>query len=111
MSPDLLSLIAVISSSGSDPRAASKGTSSDRPENSGESAWFILASYANNHMTGDRSLISNLVPVINQVVEAGEGKGMKVCGKGSVNTEKVVLPDVWYVPGLCVSGAAMKIPI
>jgi len=51
-------------------------------------------------MTGDRSLISNLVPVINQVVEAGEGKGMKVCGKGSVNTEKVVLPDVWYVPGL-----------
>ena len=51
-------------------------------------------------MTGDNSLISNLVPVINQVVEAGEGKGMKVCGKGSVNTEKVVLSDVWYVPGL-----------
>ncbi|CAD6255772.1 unnamed protein product [Miscanthus lutarioriparius] len=40
------------------------------------------------------------VPVNNQVVEAGEGEGMKVCGKGSVNTEKVVLSDVWYVPGL-----------
>jgi hypothetical protein len=51
-------------------------------------------------MTGNQSLISNLVPVNNQVVEAGEGEGMQVCGRGSVNTETVVLPEVWYVPGL-----------
>lgn len=59
-----------------------------------------MASYATNHMTGDRTLISNLVPVSNQVVRAGDGEGMLVCGRGSVNTEAVVLPDVWYVPGL-----------
>jgi hypothetical protein len=51
-------------------------------------------------MTGDRTLISNLVPLSNKVVKAGNGEGMQVCGTGSVNTETVVLPDVWYVPGL-----------
>ncbi|CAD6252842.1 unnamed protein product [Miscanthus lutarioriparius] len=86
-------------SSGSNPGAASTGAGKNREVNSGEVPWFI-ATRATNHMTGDKSLISNLVPVNNQVVEAGEGEGMKVCGKGSVNTEKVVLPDVWYVAGL-----------
>nr|TKW01324.1 hypothetical protein SEVIR_8G172300v2 [Setaria viridis] len=64
-----------------------------------EADWFI-ASYATNHMTGDRTLISNLVPVSNQVVHAADGEGMQVCGRGSVITETVVLPDVWFVPGL-----------
>ena len=50
-------------------------------------------------MTGDKSLISNLVPVNNQVIKAGVGAGMQLCGRGYVNTETVVLPDVWYVPG------------
>lgn len=54
-------------------------------------------------MTGDQSLISDLVPVSNQVVKEGNCAGMQVCGKGSVNTETVVLPDVWYVPGLAVN--------
>ncbi|OEL27123.1 hypothetical protein BAE44_0011856 [Dichanthelium oligosanthes] len=51
-------------------------------------------------MTGDRALISNPVPVSNKVVKAGNGEGLQVCATGSVNTETVVLPDVWYVPGL-----------
>ncbi|KAK3119350.1 hypothetical protein QOZ80_9BG0718520 [Eleusine coracana subsp. coracana] len=54
-------------------------------------------------MTGDLSLISDLVPLSNKVVEEGDGEGMQVCGKGSMNTETVVLPDVWYVPGLAVN--------
>ena len=77
----------------------SSGTGGNSSVNAGEADWF-MASHATNHMTGDRTLISNLVPVSNQVVQAGDGEGMLVCGRGSVNTERVVLPDVWYVPGL-----------
>ena len=88
--PNLAMLLAVISSGGPG------GNSS---VNAGQADWF-MASGATNHMTGDRALISNLVPVSNQVVQAGDGAGMLVCGRGSVNTETVILPDVWYVPGL-----------
>ena len=77
----------------------SSGTGGNSSVNAGEADWFMV-SHATNHMTGDRTLISNLVPVSNQVVQAGDGEGMLVCGRGSVNTERVVLPDVWYVPGL-----------
>jgi hypothetical protein len=77
----------------------STGNGSNSSVNAGEADWFI-ASYATNHMTGDRTLISNLVPVSNQVVQAGNGEGMQVCGRGTVITDTVVLPDVWFVPGL-----------
>ncbi|CAD6255773.1 unnamed protein product [Miscanthus lutarioriparius] len=79
--------------------ASSASPPASRSESAGESPWCI-ATFATNHMTGDKSLISNLVPVNNQVVKAGVGEGMQVCGRGYVNTETVVLPDVWYVPGL-----------
>ncbi|KAJ1276800.1 hypothetical protein BS78_05G243000 [Paspalum vaginatum] len=68
-------------------------------KNAGKADWFV-ASFCTNHMTGDRTLISDMVPVSNQVVQEGDAAGMQVCGRGSVNTETVVLPDVWYVPGL-----------
>ncbi|KAL6908169.1 hypothetical protein ACP4OV_002339 [Aristida adscensionis] len=85
--------------SGPNPCAASAGSGSDNSGNAGNAAWFI-ATRASNHMTGDRNLISNLVPENNGVVEAGNGEGMQICGTGFVNTETVVLPEVWYVPGL-----------
>ncbi|KAG2558369.1 hypothetical protein PVAP13_8NG110404 [Panicum virgatum] len=86
--------------SSTSPAEASGGTGGNSSSGiAGEADWF-MASGATNHMTGDRTLISNLVPVSNQVVQAGNGAGMLVCGRGSVNTETVVLPDVWYVPGL-----------
>ncbi|TVU23484.1 hypothetical protein EJB05_25853, partial [Eragrostis curvula] len=84
---------------GSNPHAVSTGAGSNCSRDTGRAAWFI-ASRASNHMTGDPGLISDLVPVSNQVVKAGNGEGMQMCGKGCVNTEMVVLPDVWYVPGL-----------
>ncbi|KAL6654641.1 hypothetical protein ACP70R_008106 [Stipagrostis hirtigluma subsp. patula] len=85
--------------SGSNPSAFSRGAGGKSSGSAGNATWFI-ATAASNHMTGDPSLISNMVPVSNQVVEAGNGQGMQVCGRGSVITETVVLPDVWYVPGL-----------
>ncbi|GJN05126.1 hypothetical protein PR202_ga22731 [Eleusine coracana subsp. coracana] len=88
----------------SEPKSSSTstGASSNSSGNIGRAVWFI-ATRASNHMTGDLSLISDLVPLSNKVVEEGDGEGMQVCGKGSVNTETVVLPDVWYVPGLAVN--------
>ena len=64
-----------------------------------DSTW-LLDSNATNNMSGNLSLLTDMVPVSNQVVCAGSGKGMQVHGTGSVLTEAVVLPDVWYVPGL-----------
>ncbi|CAO2142780.1 unnamed protein product [Urochloa humidicola] len=63
------------------------------------STWFI-ATAACHHMTGNQSLIPDLSPVSNQVVHSGNGSPMQVCGRGSVETATVVLPDVWYVPEL-----------
>lgn len=51
-------------------------------------------------MTGNRSLILNLSPAGTHVVHSANGSPMQVCGTGSVETEKVVLHDVWYVPEL-----------
>ncbi|CAL4985980.1 unnamed protein product [Urochloa decumbens] len=61
--------------------------------------WFIESTAA-NHITSDPSLITELVPMSNKVVDAGIGKGMQVCGIGKVKTEAVVLDDVWFVPEL-----------
>ena len=68
-----------------------------------EDSTWLLDSYATNNMSGNLSLLTHMVPVSNQVVCAGSGKGMQVHGIGSVFTEAVVLPDVWYVPDLAVS--------
>lgn len=65
-------------------------------------AWFI-DSTAPRHMTGNPSLLTDLIHVSNTFVDAGIGKGMQVGGIGSVNKEAVVLPDVWFVPGLGLS--------
>lgn len=101
----LLLFVVVPSGSNSTPGASSMGTG-NKGVNSGEAPWFV-ATRATNHMTGDKSLISNLAPVSNQVIKAGVGEGMQVCGRGSVNTETVVLPDVWYVRGLTMNQASV----
>lgn len=52
-------------------------------------------------MTNDKSLISDLKPVADgrNIIADGNGAGLKVQGRGAVNTETVVLPaEVWYVP-------------
>ncbi|XP_052135998.1 uncharacterized protein LOC127754488 isoform X2 [Oryza glaberrima] len=62
-------------------------------------AWFIETA-APNHITGNRSLMSDLRPVDTYIVYTAGGTGMMVHGIGAVNTERVVIPDVWYVPGI-----------
>lgn len=81
------------------PCNASEGGGDSSSENAGRSTWFI-ATAACHHMTNNRSLIPDLSPVSNKVVHSGNGLPMQVCGRGSVETAKVVLPDVWYVPEL-----------
>ncbi|RCV39541.1 hypothetical protein SEVIR_8G243000v4 [Setaria viridis] len=81
------------------PCNASEGGGDSSLENAGRSTWFI-ATAACHHMTNNRSLIPDLSPVSNKVVHSGNGLPMQVCGRGSVETAKVVLPDVWYVPEL-----------
>ena len=63
-----------------------------------------MATGAARHATGDSSLITNLVvePENNNglCVHAADGTPMPVLGHGSVVTTNVVLPEVYYVPGL-----------
>uniref|UniRef100_A0A0D9ZEC0 Retrovirus-related Pol polyprotein from transposon TNT 1-94-like beta-barrel domain-containing protein n=1 Tax=Oryza glumipatula TaxID=40148 RepID=A0A0D9ZEC0_9ORYZ len=72
-----------------------------RPDNfnSSAGAWFVETA-APNHITGNRSLMSDLRPVDTYIVYTAGGAGMMVHGVGAVNTERVVIPDVWYVPGI-----------
>uniref|UniRef100_A0A0E0F8J4 Retrovirus-related Pol polyprotein from transposon TNT 1-94-like beta-barrel domain-containing protein n=2 Tax=Oryza TaxID=4527 RepID=A0A0E0F8J4_9ORYZ len=69
------------------------------PDEAAKGKWYI-ATAATNHMTRDQSVISDLKPMTGRVVGGGNGAGLQVHGSGAVNTETVVIPDVWYVPGI-----------
>ncbi|CAN6226664.1 unnamed protein product [Urochloa humidicola] len=76
-----------------------KATAMETSGDMKKATWFIDSTAA-NHIASDPSFITELVPLSNKVVGAGIGKGMQVYGIGKVNTEAVVLDDVWFVPGL-----------
>lgn len=64
-------------------------------------ATWLVASAATHHATGNRDLLSGFKTLDDIYIQAGDGvSSMPVRGCGSVITEKVVLPDVWFVPGL-----------
>ncbi|XP_044949244.1 uncharacterized protein LOC123398863 [Hordeum vulgare subsp. vulgare] len=63
-------------------------------------ATWLIATAASHHATGDHSLLSGFTPEDGLFVKAGDGSPMQVLGRGSVVTGAVVLPDVWFVPGL-----------
>ncbi|CAO2150167.1 unnamed protein product [Urochloa humidicola] len=64
--------------------------------------WYV-ATGAAHHATGNPDLITNMLELENGglSVQAADGTPMPVCGRGNVVTDAVVLPDVYYVPGLC----------
>jgi len=74
----------------------------DTNEEARRSGKWYVATGAAHHATGDRGLISNLLELGNDglCVHAADGTPMPVLGRGNVETDNVVLPDVYYVPGL-----------
>ena len=67
---------------------------------------WLIASAAPHHATGNRALLSGFAPDHGDLfVKAGDAGSapMRVAGRGNVVTDAVVLPDVWYVPGLAVN--------
>lgn len=69
--------------------------------NTKTSASWILATAAPHHATGDRNLLSGFTMVHDdQFVHAVNRVPMKVLARGAVVTDALVLPDVWFVPGL-----------
>lgn len=64
--------------------------------------WYI-ATGAAHHATGNPDLITDLVELENDAlrVYAADGTPMPVCGRGNVMTENIVIPDIYYVQGLC----------
>uniref|UniRef100_A0ACD5Z9S0 Uncharacterized protein n=1 Tax=Avena sativa TaxID=4498 RepID=A0ACD5Z9S0_AVESA len=63
-------------------------------------ATWLVASAATHHATGNRSLLSGFKTVDDLNIQTGDGRRMPVSGRGCVITETVLLPDVWFVPGL-----------
>uniref|UniRef100_A0ACD5ZG49 Uncharacterized protein n=1 Tax=Avena sativa TaxID=4498 RepID=A0ACD5ZG49_AVESA len=64
-------------------------------------ATWLVASAATHHATGNRSLLSGFKTVDDLLnIQTGDGRRMPVSGRGCVITETVLLPDVWFVPGL-----------
>lgn len=68
--------------------------------NSARATWHV-ASAACHHMTGNKNLLTDMVPISDHHhVDVGDGSRIEVPCRGSVKTENIVLHDVWYVPGL-----------
>ncbi|CAN6226669.1 unnamed protein product [Urochloa humidicola] len=85
----------------SDPNSCvAKRDTIEKAKRSGE--WYV-ATGAAHHATGNSDLITNMMELANGglSVQAADGTSMPVCGRGNVVTDAVVLPDVYYVPGLC----------
>lgn len=65
------------------------------------SATWGLATAAPHHATGNRSLLSGFVTEHDDLfVHAVDMVPMPVRARGAVVTGAIVLPDVWFVPGL-----------
>ena len=72
---------------------------------------WLIASAAPHHATGNRALLSGFAPDHGDLfVKAGDAGSapMRVAGRGNVVTDAVVLPDVWYVPGLAVNAVSVS---
>lgn len=66
-----------------------------------ESPTWVVATAARHHATGSRALISGFVTEHDGLfVHTVDKTPMQVHVRGAVVTETVVLPDVWFVPGL-----------
>eukprot|EP00253_Pinus_taeda_P025918 PITA_25918 len=69
-----------------------------------EDVWF-LDSGCSNHMTGNIAMFANLDEDVKSEVTTGTDTKIAVKGKGRVsirarNGEQMIVPDVYYVPGL-----------
>ena len=69
-----------------------------------EDVWF-LDSGCSNHMTGNIAMFANLDEDVKSEVTTGTDSKIAVKGKGSVsirarNGEQMIVPEVYYVPGL-----------
>ncbi|CAN6226682.1 unnamed protein product [Urochloa humidicola] len=65
------------------------------------SAAWTVATAAPHHATGNRDLLSGFITEHHdQFIHAVDGVPMPVLARGAVVTDAVVLPDVWFVPGL-----------
>jgi hypothetical protein len=66
---------------------------------------WVLDTGANNHMTGTRSMLTQLDEGVRGTVRFGDGSCVKIQGMGSVvmqdrNHGHKVLTDVYYIPEL-----------
>lgn len=74
-----------------------------KTEEANASATWIVATAAPHHVTGNHDLLSSFTTLQHSAelfVHAADGTPMQVLGCGNVVTDAVVLPDVWYIPGL-----------
>ena len=69
-----------------------------------EDFWF-LDSGCSNHMTGNIEMFANLDENVKSEVTTGTDSKISIKGKGRVsiqarNGEQMIVPEVYYVPGL-----------
>ncbi|KAF8394808.1 hypothetical protein HHK36_018744 [Tetracentron sinense] len=65
---------------------------------SGNPTW-ILDSGANNHMTGELSILSSPVTTVTQSVPIADGSFIKISSQGDAHlSSDIILPSIFYVP-------------
>nr|TKW02430.1 hypothetical protein SEVIR_8G243800v2 [Setaria viridis] len=93
--------IHIIGGSVADDTVAADRATGGTEDAEAPSATWVIATAAPHHATGNPTLITGLTPHQDDIfVHEADGAPMPVLGCGDVVTDDVVLPDVWYVPGL-----------
>ncbi|TVU18708.1 hypothetical protein EJB05_34820 [Eragrostis curvula] len=78
----------------------SRGHSQIKELNTAGAAWYLTTA-GSHHVTGNLDLLTDITPVSDRWVRdiLGIGPPFQVLARGSVNSNGIVLQDVWYVPG------------
>nr|XP_034583947.1 uncharacterized protein LOC117846933 [Setaria viridis]TKW28028.1 hypothetical protein SEVIR_3G296700v2 [Setaria viridis] len=71
--------------------------------NTDETVWYLTSS--SHHMTGNLDLLTDVTPVYDRWIRSilGIGPPAQVLAHGSVNSNGIILHDVWFVPDINVN--------
>lgn len=68
-----------------------------------ETVWYLTS--GTHHVTGNLDLLTDVTPVHDRWIRSilGIGPPSQVLARGSVNSNGIILHDVWFVPDSCVN--------
>ncbi|CAN6360554.1 unnamed protein product [Urochloa humidicola] len=78
----------------------SRGPYKPSKPNTDETVWYLTS--GTHHVTGNLDLLTDVTPVYDRWIRSNLGIGppSQALARGSVNSNGIILHDVWFVPGI-----------